>query len=278
MEKCYGGTGDDIARSIYQDSDGNYVLTGSTTTSNNGDLTGLFTYGLQDYWVFKIDSAGTHNIIWQKLLGGSQGDFALCGAPALDGGILVCGRSFSIDFDIDTTQGGGDCWMAKLNAANPAGPLDWVRTIGGSLYDGANWIFQSSDSGVVVGAEGNSPDGDIAGHNFHPPTTTGEESFTFKFKDTASVTTSVHFANNSFNTITIYPNPFSTQTTLQAYHLLHNATLTVDNCFGQTVKQIKNISGQTVILSRDNLATGLYFVHLTQNNQVIATKKILITD
>lgn len=78
--------------------------------------------------------------------------------------------------------------------------------------------------------------------------------------------------------ISIYPNPFSSQTTLQTDNPLHNATLTVDNCFGQTVKQIKNISGQTVALSRDNLSSGLYFLHLTQDNQVIATKKILLTE
>ncbi len=76
----------------------------------------------------------------------------------------------------------------------------------------------------------------------------------------------------------IFPNPLSTQTTLQTDNFLHNATITVDNCFGQTVKQIKNISGQTVTFSRDNLAGGLYFVHVTQDNQLIATKKLIITD
>ena len=78
--------------------------------------------------------------------------------------------------------------------------------------------------------------------------------------------------------ISVYPNPFSSSTTLQADNLFHNATLTVYNSFGQTVKQIKNISGQTVILSRDNLASGLYFVHFTQDSQVIARKKLFITD
>jgi hypothetical protein len=38
--------------------------------------------------------------------------------------------------------------------------------------------------------------------------------------------------------INIYPNPMSQQTTLQAGNLFKNATLTVYNCFGQTVKQI----------------------------------------
>jgi len=43
----------------------------------------------------------------------------------------------------------------------------------------------------------------------------------------------------------------------------HNATLTVDNCFGQTVAQIKNLRGQTISFNRDNLTSGLYFYKVT---------------
>ncbi|MEP7197795.1 MAG: T9SS type A sorting domain-containing protein [Saprospiraceae bacterium] len=96
--------------------------------------------------------------------------------------------------------------------------------------------------------------------------------------ETDSLRTSIAEQNNSDNIINIYPNPFSTQTVLQTDNPLHNAILSVDNCFGQTVKQIKNISGQAVILSRDNLSNGVYFVRLIQDNKVIKTKRILITD
>jgi hypothetical protein len=78
--------------------------------------------------------------------------------------------------------------------------------------------------------------------------------------------------------INIFPNPFNNQTTLQTSNLLHNATLTVDNICGHTVKQIKNISGHTIVLSRDNLASGLYFVQLKEESKVIVTNKIVITD
>ncbi len=78
--------------------------------------------------------------------------------------------------------------------------------------------------------------------------------------------------------IVIFPNPFSTQTVLQTDNLLHNATLTVYNSHGQTVKEIKNISGQTVTLFRDNLPSGLYFLRLTENNKLLAVDKLVITD
>ncbi len=77
--------------------------------------------------------------------------------------------------------------------------------------------------------------------------------------------------------ISMYPNPFSSQTTLRTNNYLKNATLTLDNCFGQTVRQMKNISGQTITLYRDNLPSGLYFYRLTQDNKVFEIGKLVIS-
>jgi hypothetical protein len=78
--------------------------------------------------------------------------------------------------------------------------------------------------------------------------------------------------------LSVFPNPFSEHTVLQTDYPINNATLTAENCFGQTVTQLKNINGQTITLPRDNLASGVYIVRLTQDDQVIATKRIIITD
>jgi hypothetical protein len=75
----------------------------------------------------------------------------------------------------------------------------------------------------------------------------------------------------------IFPNPFFSQTTLKTDKPLKNATLTVVDCFGQTVKQLHGISGQTVTLSRDDLPAGLYFIHVTEANRT-CTNKLIITD
>lgn len=76
----------------------------------------------------------------------------------------------------------------------------------------------------------------------------------------------------------IFPNPFNNQTILQIDIPVHKATLTVYNIFGQNVIQTENISGQTVVIPRDNLASGLYFVRLSEYGQVIFTNKLVITD
>lgn len=83
---------------------------------------------------------------------------------------------------------------------------------------------------------------------------------------------------NQKQSMHIFPNPFNDQTTVQTDNLLNDATITVVNYLGQTVKQIKNISGEKVLLGRDNLVNGLYFVLLTQDNNVISINKIEITD
>ena len=78
--------------------------------------------------------------------------------------------------------------------------------------------------------------------------------------------------------IEIYPNPFSSQTTLHTDKMFKDAILAVYNSFGLQVKQIKNISGQTITLHRVNLPSGLYFIRLTQDNKVITQDKLVITD
>jgi len=58
------------------------------------------------------------------------------------------------------------------------------------------------------------------------------------------------------NFVLLYPNPFSSKVILQMNNFLYNATLIVDNYFGQTVKKVKKISGSTIIFQRDDLPSG----------------------
>ncbi|MDR3271999.1 MAG: hypothetical protein LBT29_00750 [Flavobacteriaceae bacterium] len=60
-QKCLGGSGEDIAFSIQQTSDGGYIAAGYTD-SNDGDVSG--NHGNRDGWVVKLDASG--NLLWQK--------------------------------------------------------------------------------------------------------------------------------------------------------------------------------------------------------------------
>ncbi|MBK8405251.1 MAG: T9SS type A sorting domain-containing protein [Saprospiraceae bacterium] len=84
--------------------------------------------------------------------------------------------------------------------------------------------------------------------------------------------------NGKFNSINLFPNPFSIQAVLKSNNNFTNATLTIYNSFGQQVHQAKDLSGQTITLYRNNLPSGLYYIQLIQNNKTLATSKILIID
>jgi Neuraminidase (sialidase) len=78
--------------------------------------------------------------------------------------------------------------------------------------------------------------------------------------------------------LSIFPNPFISSTTIQTNYNLNNATLTIYNSYGQALNQIKNISGQTISLSRNNLPRGAYFLRLTEENKIIGVKKLIISN
>lgn len=94
---------------------------------------------------------------------------------------------------------------------------------------------------------------------------------------TVDSTTGINEYINS-NAFAIFPNPFSMQTTLLAGKIFKNTSLTIYNSFGRIVRQIKNISGQSIILFRDNLPSGLYFIRLTQDSISFTTDKLIIID
>ena len=76
----------------------------------------------------------------------------------------------------------------------------------------------------------------------------------------------------------VYPNPFSTSATVQTDKTLNNAMLTLYDAFGRQVLQMDNITGRSITLQRENLATGVYSIRLTEGNKLLATQRILITE
>jgi len=76
----------------------------------------------------------------------------------------------------------------------------------------------------------------------------------------------------------IYPNPFSTHTTLQSDHNIQDGTLTIYNSLGEIVSQINNINGPSITIERSNLTNGLYFIRLTEGSQELMMKKVIVVD
>jgi hypothetical protein len=131
--KTIGGSSEDGAGPIIQSSDGGYVVAGWTES---------FGAGWWDIYLVKLDSAG--NVQWTKTIGGSSWDFALSITQSSDGGYVVAGLTLSFG------AGGSDMYVVKLDSS---GNVIWTKTIGGSDWDVATSIIQSSDGGYVVAGQ-----------------------------------------------------------------------------------------------------------------------------
>ena len=91
-------------------------------------------------------------------------------------------------------------------------------------------------------------------------------------------TTNIIDELNNQPSISAYPNPFNYSVTICLDKAVNNAELNIYNVYGQKTKTIKNISADKIKINRDNLPNGVYFIRLTQDNKIIATDKLIITD
>lgn len=156
-EKSFGGSSVDYAKMIKATSDNGYVVAG-WSSSIDGDLDENM--GYTDYWIVKLDADG--NMQWEKCTGGSDYDFAHAISETADGGYVVAGYTHSNDIDVSGNHGSTDYWIIKLDAA---GQLSWQKTMGGSKYDQAYAVQQSSDGGFIVAGLSFSNDGDVSGNH-----------------------------------------------------------------------------------------------------------------
>lgn len=181
-KKCLGGTSHDKGYSVCQTSDGGYVIAG-TAGSNNGDISGNHPYTTEygtfyrdDMWVVKLDSSGV--LLWQKCLGGSGYESARSICQTSDGGYLVAGETDSNDGDVSGnhpyssdeygTYYSTDMWVVKLDNTEAHGNppnIQWSKCLGGTMYETAYSIRETSDGGCFVAGTTTSNDGDVTGYH-----------------------------------------------------------------------------------------------------------------
>ncbi len=129
-EKTFGGIYSDYSESVQQTSDGGYILAGSTTSYGAGQ---------SDAYLVKTDAAG--NAEWEKTFGSSGVDSAHSVGQTIDGGYILAGSTNSYG------AGLSDAYLVKTDAA---GNAEWEKTFGGSNYDHAYAVQQTSDGGFIL--------------------------------------------------------------------------------------------------------------------------------
>jgi hypothetical protein len=128
--KTYGGTYWDVAYSVQQTSGGGYIVAGYTESFGAG-------YG--DIFLIKTDANG--NLQWAKTYGGTYSDYAYSVQQTSDGGYIVAGYTESFG------AGSYDIFLMKTDAN---GNIIWAKTYGGTGYDQASYVQQTSDGGYIV--------------------------------------------------------------------------------------------------------------------------------
>jgi len=147
-DKTVGGTGADQCMDIIQTADGGYVASGRSTSGIGGDKTETSRGGI-DYWLVKLDAAGTA-IQWQKRLGTSADDMPAGIIQTPDGGFMVSGQSNG-GANGDRTvasYGARDYWVFKLD---PTGNPLWQTALGGSSNDMGYCMAPAANGGFIIG-------------------------------------------------------------------------------------------------------------------------------
>ena len=126
---AYGGGYYDEFNSVRQTWDG-YILAGVTLSYGAGDY---------DFWLVKTYENG--DSVWTRTFGGTGDDRCYSMAQTFDGNYILAGYTGSYG------AGGNDFWLLR---ADDSGNRLWSRTFGGSNFDRAYSVQQTSDGACIV--------------------------------------------------------------------------------------------------------------------------------
>ena len=152
-DKDFGGFDTEFLLSLQQTDDGGYILGGYSNSGANGDKTqGI--WGLNDYWIVKLDSIG--NKIWDKDFGGTGNEELNSLSQTFDKGYITGGYSGSgisgdkseALLDTNPSFGARDLWLLKTDSL---GNKTWDKKFGGlNTEDDLGNIIQTNDMGYLA--------------------------------------------------------------------------------------------------------------------------------
>ena len=200
-------------------------------------------------------------ITWDKTYGGLGADRARLIQQTSDGGYIVAGATQSYYGDItDGNNGWVDYWIIKLDGS---GNKEWDKTYGGSGYDYASSIQQTSDGGYIVAGNTESNDGDISDGN-----NGSSDIWIIKLGPETPENTNQIETQNMFS---LYPNPANTQVVINTNALQALGEVLITDMTGKIVKQFQTQKSTTEI-DISTLENGIYFVKAGGVSQKLVKK------
>lgn len=153
-DKRFGAALIENLTSLNTTKDNGFILGGYSNSLSGGDKS-QNTWGGQDYWIVKLDSAG--NKEWDKDFGGIGTEVHNALQQTFDGGYILGGLSNS-GISGDKTQGNWDTictfgctydyWILKTDSI---GNKEWDKRFGGTNFEELYSLQQTSDGGYILG-------------------------------------------------------------------------------------------------------------------------------
>lgn len=131
-DSAYGGTSEDIGKSVSESSDGGYFITANTKSFGQGD---------EDIYLLKTNSTG--NLQWTKIYGSTGEDTGNEGKKTTDGGYIVIGSTKSFD--------GGNLYEYWLLKTDASGDTLWTRREKKIYNMHGTSVCQTTDGGYIFG-------------------------------------------------------------------------------------------------------------------------------
>lgn len=131
--KSYGLDRSDYSNNIYTTKDGGFIVIGETINFLNHEKN-------SDILVIRGDKDG--KVLWAKVYGGNNTDYAYSVQETKDGGFIIGGETNSYG------SGEWDFYLLKLKQD---GSVDWSRTYGESKTDYGRYAIEAPDGGFLMG-------------------------------------------------------------------------------------------------------------------------------
>src|ERR1035437_159631 len=130
FEKVFGGLNEDYGLSVKQTFDKGYIIAGASSSYGAGN---------SDVYLMKLDSNG--NFKWRNTFGGANVNWGYYVQQTTDSGYVIAGFTNSVG------HGGYDMYLIRTNSI---GDTLWTKTYGGTDWDFAYSVSQTSDGGFIV--------------------------------------------------------------------------------------------------------------------------------
>ena len=151
--RSFGGTNNDISKSIGIDASGNVYTTGYFQIVVDFDpgtgISNLFSAGADDVFIQKLDASG--NFLWARSFGGTNTDIGNSIGIDASGDVYTAGYfSGTIDFDPSasvanhTSAGGGDIFVHKLSSCPSTASTHTVTACDSYVFNGITYTTSNN--------------------------------------------------------------------------------------------------------------------------------------